>query len=203
MIDNILQNLQQRLQEDLKDTEDIYKILEDDSISYERRLKATTLMFQLHGKTDRLRYAIGLIKDLVEQEKLFNQATNQQYSKEKHIVYTQDKINEDIEEPKEKCNCEKNHNKTHTKEDDEKFQEIKEQLEILKQYVSEEIQGSIDNFNFWYEKLPNSEQCSLNDYKKYIKAILVVVYKTKRESDVWNKIMDQIVIINRMIKIKE
>lgn len=186
MINTILQNLQQRLQEDLKDTEDVYKILEDNSISYERRLKATTLMFQLHGKTDRLRYAIGMIKDLVEQEKLFNKVANKQYDCQT-----------------EKHNCEKNHDKVNTEEDNEEFAKIKNQLEVLKQYVTEEIKDSIDNINFWYENQPDGEKCSLNDYKKYIKAILVVVYKTKRESDVWNKIMDQIVIISKMIKIEE
>ena len=79
-------------------------------------------------------------------------------------------------------------------------------MEVLKKYVSEEIKDSIDNINFWYENQPDGEETSLNDYKKYIKAILVVVYKTyktKRESDVWNKIMDQIVIITEMIKVEK
>lgn len=102
------------------------------------------------------------------------------------------------------CNCEKNHNITkHTEEDDEEFEKIKKQLEVLKQYVTEEIKDSIDNINSWYEDQSNGEECSLNDYKKYIKAIIVVVYKTKRESDVWNKIMDQIVIISRMINVEK
>lgn len=102
------------------------------------------------------------------------------------------------------CNCEKNHNRgEHTEEDDEEFTKIKKQLEVLKQYIPDEIKDTIDNMNFWYENQPDGEQCSLNDYKKYIKTILVVVYNTRKESDVWNKIMDQINIISKMIKIEE
>lgn len=201
MIDEILQSLQARLNEDLKDTEEIYKILEDDSISYERRLKATTLMFQLHGKTDRLRYAIGLIKDLVEQEKLFNQATNQQYSREKHIVYTQNKIDNEIVETTEKCNCEKNHDKIkHTKEDDEEFEKIKIICEQLKPYLKEEQKAVIDNYNDWYEK-PIRDILPLKDYKMYMKSIVVLIIKTEYEKK--NEIYPLLEKLSQLIRTKE
>ena len=59
-------------------------------------------------------------------------------------------------EQQKQCNCEKNHNsKEHTEKDDEEFTKIKKQLEVLKQYISDEIKNTIDNMNFWYENQPD------------------------------------------------
>ena len=182
MINTVLQTLQARLQEDLKDTDEIYKELEDDNISYRRRLNLTTLMFRLYGKTDRLRYAIGLIKDIVEQEKLFNQATNQQYSRQKHIVYTQNKIDNEIAETIEKCNCEKNHDNTkHTEEDDKEFKKIQKVLEYLKPYLKQEQIYAIDHCQHWYLGDMGTKPLTLNECKLCLQSLFMVIYKTDYE----------------------
>ena len=179
-IDRVLSVLENKLKDVKELKETLFKMLQEDKMTTDERIGKSLGFFKYCGQEEQLRFAINTIQ----------------------VVLTQDRINSEIEEPKEKCNCEKNHDKINSEEDNEEFVKIKKQLEVLKKYVPEEIQESIDNFNFWYENQDDGEECSLNDYKKYIKAIIVVVYKTKRESDVWNKIMDQIIIINRMIKIK-
>lgn len=189
-IERVLSVLGNKLKDVKELKETLFKMLQEDKMTMNERIGKTLGFFKYSGQEEQLRFAINTIQ----------------------VVLTQDKINEDIEEPKEKCNCEKNHDinceknhniAEHTEEDDEECTKIKKQLEVLKQYVSEEIKDSIDNINFWYENQAEGEECSLNDYKKYIKAIIVVVYKTKREPDVCAKIVDQLLIISRMIKIKD
>lgn len=185
MIEEIINVLQNKMKSLATLSEDLFKELQENKMTTDERLSKSLQYFKFSGQVEELNFAINTIR----------------------IALTKDKVckeKEEIQEEKCACNCEKNHNNTkHTEEDDEEFEKIKKQLEVLKQYVPNEIKEAIDNFNFWYENIPNSEQCSLNEYKQYIKAILVVVYKTKRESDVWNKIMDQIIIISKMIKIEQ
>lgn len=181
-IERVLNVLENKLKDVKELKETLFKMLQEDKMTTDERIGKSLGFFKYCGQEEELRFAINTIQ----------------------VVFTQDKISNSAEEPKEKCNCEKNHNrKEHTEEDDENFTKIKKQLEVLKQYISDEIKDTIDNMNFWYENQPDGEQCSLNDYKKYIKTILVVVYNTKREADEWNKIMDQINIISKMIQIKD
>ena len=183
------------------------KMYANEEMSIEDRIHYTTKFCEYNAVCIVLNGIISLIKGSFETEKFWEEKKQDNCLKEKDCIFgrgnlcdkcTYDKKNQ------EQSNCEKNHDrKEHTEKDDEEFTKIKKQLEVLKQYVSDEIKDTIDNMNFWYENQPDGEQCSLNDYKKYIKTILVVVYNTKREADVWNKIMDQINIISKMIKIEE
>lgn len=187
MINPILNALQTRLNEDLKDTEEIYKILEDDNISYQKRLNATALMFQLHGKTDRLRYAISLIQEMLEQEKLFHQVLTKQCDCQK--------------EKEHNCNCERGNDKiVHTKEDDEEFEKIKKVLEQIKPYLKEEQKAGIDNYNDWYEK-PKRDILPLKDYKMYMQCIVIVIINTEYEKK--NEIYPLLEKLSQMIRTKK
>ena len=183
MIQEILADLEKKFKEnDDKAQELFFKLISNKEMSLEDRIHYSMQHMKYSSRAGVLNENICLIKCFVENEKFWEKQKEQQ----------------------KQCNCEKNHNsKEHTEKDNEEFEKIKKQLEVLKKYGAEEIKDSIDNINFWYENQPDGEQCSLNDYKKYIKTILVVVYNTKREADVWNKIMEQIVIISKMIKIEE
>lgn len=183
MIQEILADLEKKFKEsDDKAQELFLKLISNKEMSLEDRIHYSMQHMKYSSRAVVLSENICLIKCFVENENFW----------------------EKQKEKQKQCNCEKNHNrKEHTEEDDENFTKIKKQLEVLKQYISDEIKDTIDNMNFWYENQPDGEQCSLNDYKKYIKTILVVVYNTKREADEWNKIMDQINIISKMIKIEE
>ena len=181
MIQEILAALEKKFKENDDKAQELFlKLISNKEMSLEDRIHYSMQHMKYSSRAVVLSENICLIKCFVENENFWEEKKQKQ------------------------CNCEKNHNrKEHTEEDDEEFTKIKKQLEVLKQYISDEIKDAIDNINFWYENQPKGEQCSLNDYKKYIKTILVVVYKTKRETDVWNKIMDQINIISKMIKIEE
>lgn len=183
MIQEILADLEKKFKENDDKAQELFlKLISNKEMSLEDRIHYSMQHMKYSSRAGVLNENICLIKCFVENENFWEKQKEQQ----------------------KQCNCEKNHNrKEHTEEDDEEFTKIKKQLEVLKQYVSDEIKDTIDNMNFWYENQPGGEQCSLNDYKKYIKTILVVVYNTKREADVWNKIMDQINIISKMIKIEE
>ena len=167
MINPILNALQTRLNEDLKDTEEIYKILEDDSISYKKRLQTTALMFQFHGKIDRLRYAISLIQEMLEQEKLFHQVLTKQCNCQKETEHD--------------CNCEQveKAKPIHTPEENKEFETIKELFEQLKPYLKEEIQITIDNWNNWY--INQGQTLSLQEYKKCMQVVLSVTIHSKYE----------------------
>ena len=185
MIEEIISVLQNKMKELAALSEDLFKELQENKMTTDERISKSLPYFKLSGQVEELNFAINTIR----------------------IALTKDKVckeKEEIQEEKCACNCEKNHDKIkHTEEDDEEFVKIKKQLEVLKQYVPDEIKDSIDNINFWYENLPDGEETSLNDYKKYIKAILVVVHKIQRTSKVWTEISDQIIIISKMIKIEQ
>ena len=181
MIQEILADLEKKFKENDDKAQELFlKLISNKEMSLEDRIHYSMQHMKYSSKSGVYDEIIWWIKCYIE---------NENCCKEKDKAKS--------------CNCEKNHDKVNTEEDNEEFEKIKKQLEVLKKYVAEEIKDSIDNINFWYENQPNGEKCSLNDYKKYIKAIIVVVYKTKRESDVWNKIMDQIVIISRMINVEK
>ena len=182
----MIQEILAHLEKNFKETDDIaqelfFKLISNKEMSLEDRIHYSMQHMKYSSKSGVYTEIICLIKCYMENENFWEKQKEQQ----------------------KQSNCEKNHDKVNTEEDNEEFEKIKKQLEVLKKYVAEEIKDSIDNINFWYENQPDGEKCSLNDYKKYIKAIIVVVYKTKREADVWNKIMEQIVIISKMIKIEE
>lgn len=182
MIQEILADLEKKFKENDDKAQELFlKLISNKEMSLEDRIHYSMQHMKYSSRAVVLSENICLIKCFVENENFWEKQKEQQ----------------------KQSNCEKNHDKVNTEEDNEEFEKIKKQLEVLKKYVAEEIKVSIDNINFWYENQPDGEKCSLNDYKKYIKAIIVVVYKTKREADVWNKIMEQIVIISKMIKIEE
>lgn len=187
MIEEIINVLQNKMKSLATLSEDLFKELQENKMTTDERLSKSLQYFKFSGQVEELSFAINTIR----------------------IALTKDKVckeKEEIQEEKCACNCEKNHDNTkHTEEEDEEFEKIKKQLEVLKQYIPEEIKDAIDNINMWYEKQNEHDEdiISLKDYKKYIKAILVVVHKTKEESDVWNKIMDQIILISKMITIGE
>lgn len=182
MIQEILADLEKKFKENDDKAQELFlKLISNKEMSLEDRIHYSMQHMKYSSKSGVYTEIICLIKCYME---------NENCCKEKDKAKS--------------CNCKKNHNrKEHTEKDDEEFTKIKKQLEVLKQYISDEIKATINNMNFWYENQPNGEQCSLNDYKKYIKTILVVVYNTEREADVWNKVMDQINIISKMIKIEE
>lgn len=208
MIQEILADLEKKFKEnDDKAQELFFKLISNKEMSLEDRIHYSMQHMKYSSRAGVLNENICLIKCFVENEKFWEEKKQDNCLKEKDCIFGRgnlcDKCTYDKKNQKQ-SNCEKNHDrKEHTEEDDEEFTKIKKQLEVLKQYVSDEIKDAIDNMNFWYENQPTGEQCSLNDYKKYIKTILVVVYNTKREADVWNKIIDQINIISKMIKIEE
>lgn len=205
MLQEILAHLEKNFKEsDDKAQELFINLISNKEMSLEDRIHYSMQHMKYSSKSGVYTEIICLIKYYMANENCWEEKKQDNCLKEKDCIFgrgnlcdkcTYDKKNQ------EQSNCEKNHNsKEHTEEDDEEFTKIKKQLEVLKQYISDEIKNTIDNMNFWYENQPDGEQCSLNDYKKYIKTILVVVYNTKREADVWNKIMDQINIISKMLR---